>query len=444
MQQKARAAALLPFGVFIALFLGTSFLSNNFYSVSMMVPFLGAALFAIFSTRGVTMQERIDIFCKGAGDANIIIMSLIFVLAGAFSALASQIGAVDATVNLGLSVLPHNLLITGLFIIACFISFAIGTSMGTIVALVPIALGIAEKSGSPIALAVGSVVGGAMFGDNLSMISDTTIAATRTQGAELRDKFRMNFKVVLPAAILTSVILLFSSSTGLEVAAQTESYEIAKVLPYVVVLAAALLGSNVVVVLTLGIISAAAIGLIDGSLTYVSMMKSMSDGMMGMAELVIIALLIGGMVEIIRHNGGIDYLINLIGKRVKSQKGAELGIASLVSAVDVCTANNTIAIVACGPIAKNISDKYGLKPKRVAGIMDMFSCSVQGIIPYGAQLLAASTAASITPFEIMKYLYYPYLMGVAALMAILFYKKKKEKSAAPGSTSVHEKCDALV
>jgi len=371
------------------------------------------------------MNERIEIFCKGAGDSNIIIMSLIFVLAGAFSTLASQIGAVDATVNLGLSILPHNLLIMGLFTIACFISFAIGISMGTIVALVPIALGIAEKSGNPIALAVGSVVGGAMFGDNHSMISDTTIAATRTQGAELRDKFRMNFKVVLPAAVLTAAILLFSGSAEGVTTAQTGTISIAKVVPYMVVLAAALLGSNVVVGLTLGIVSAAAVGLVDGSLTYVSMMKSMADGMMRMAELVIIALLIGGMVEIIRHNGGIDYLINLIGKRVKSQKGAELGIASLVSAVDVCTANNTIAIVACGPIAKNISDKYGLEPKRVAGIMDMFSCSVQGIIPYGAQLLAASTAAAITPFEIMKYLYYPYLMGVAALMAILFYKKKK-------------------
>lgn len=423
MQTNGRAVALLPFGVFIALFLGASFLSNDFYSVSMMVPFLGAALFSIFSTRDISMHDRLGIFCKGAGDPNIVTMSLIFVLAGAFSSLASKIGAVDATVNLGLSILPQNMLVTGIFIIACFISFAIGTSMGTIVALVPIALGIAAKSGSPVALAVGAVVGGAMFGDNLSMISDTTIAATRTQGAELRDKFRMNFKVVLPAAIATAVILVFSSTSG-GITSAPGAYSISKILPYITVLVAALVGTNVVLVLTLGIVFAAAVGLIDGSLTYITMMKTMSEGIMGMAELVIISLLIGGMVELIRHNGGITFLINFIGKRVSTKKGAELGIATLVSAVDVCTANNTIAIVACGPIAKNISDKYELEPKRVAGIMDMFSCTVQGVVPYGAQLLAASTAAAVMPFEIMKYLYYPYLMGVCALLAIVFYKKK--------------------
>lgn len=424
MQARGRAAALLPFGVFIALFLGTSLITKDFYSVSIMVPFLVAALFAIFTTRGVSMPERMKIFCKGAGDPNIVMMSLIFVLAGAFSALARQIGAVDATVNLGLSILPQNILVAGLFVIGCFISFSIGTSMGTIVALVPIALGVAEKSGNPIALAVGAVVGGAMFGDNLSMISDTTIAATRSQGAELRDKFRMNFKVVLPAAIITLAILLVVSASGGASTAVASSYSLYKIAPYAAVLVAALAGANVIVVLVLGLAAAAAIGLVDGSLTFVTMMKTASDGMMGMADLVIIALLIGGMVELIRHNGGVDYIIHLISSRVSSRKGAELGIAGLVSTVDACTANNTIAIVACGPIAKNIAHKYNLEPKRVAGIMDMFSCSVQGIIPYGAQLLSAATAAAISPFEIMGYLYYPYLMGIAALLAILFYKKR--------------------
>lgn len=422
-QPQGRAAALLPFGIFILLFLGTSLIAKDFYSVSVMVPFLIASLFAIFTTRNTSMHDRLKIFCKGAGESSIITMSLIFILAGAFSALSRQMGAVESTVNFGISMIPHSILIAGLFVISCFISFSIGTSMGTIVALAPIALGIAEQSDNPIALAIGAVVGGSMFGDNLSMISDTTIAATRTQGAELRDKFRMNVKVVLPAAIITIVALILVSNPSSDAVQQANFYHLYKIIPYAVVIAAALMGANVIVVLSLGIVAAGAIGLIDGSMPYIKLMQTASEGMMSMADLVIIALLIGGMVEIIKHNGGVNYLINKISSKVNSRKGAELGIAGLVATVDACTANNTIAIVACAPIARNISQKYNLEPKRVAGIMDMFSCTVQGSIPYGAQLLSAATAVAISPFEIMQFLYYPYLMGICALTAILIYKK---------------------
>jgi Na+/H+ antiporter NhaC len=352
-------------------------------------------------------------------------MCLIFILAGAFAEIAKAMGAVESTVNLGLTYLPGNILVSGIFVIACFISLSIGTSMGTIATLVPIAVGISQKTGIPLALIVGAVVGGSMFGDNLSMISDTTIAATRTQGCEMKDKFRMNFLVVLPAAIITAILLGIVSigkGTALE---GSYSYDLVKVLPYVAVLAAALAGMNVLYVLIGGSIFAGAIGLLNGSFDIIGLFQATAKGIGGMSELVIISLIIGGMVELIKHNGGIDFILNLINKRIKSKRGAELGIAALVSLVDICTANNTIAIVTVGPIAKDIADKFGVDPKRSASILDMFSCVFQGIIPYGAQLLSAASLAGLSSLSIMSYLYYPYLMGISALIAIIFVPKLK-------------------
>lgn len=422
---KGKASALIPLLIFITIFVVLSALSGDFYAVPVIVPFLIAAIAALLMNRKISINEKLDIFCKGAGETNIILMCLIFILAGAFAEIAKAMGAVEATVNLGLTYLPSNILVSGIFIIACFISLSIGTSMGTIATLVPIAVGISQKTGIPLALIVGAVVGGSMFGDNLSMISDTTIAATRTQGCEMKDKFRMNFFVVLPAAIATAVILGIVSIGKGSTLDSNYSFDIIKVLPYVAVLVAALSGVNVLYVLVGGSAFAGTIGLLYGSFDIIGLFQSAAKGIGGMSELVIISLIIGGMVELIKHNGGIDFILNLVTRRVKSRAGAELGIAALVSLVDICTANNTIAIVTVGPIAKDIADKFGIEPRRSASILDMFSCAFQGIIPYGAQLLSAASLAGLSSLSIMGYLYYPYLMGICALIAILFVRNKK-------------------
>jgi Na+/H+ antiporter NhaC len=417
---RGNPAALIPFLIFVVIFTSTSIVSRDFYAMPVTVPFLIAALCAVFMNKKFSISDKLDTFCKGAGNIDIILMCLIFILAGAFSEVAKAMGAVESTVNLGLTYLPANVLVAGVFVIACFISLSIGTSMGTIVALVPIATGISSKLGMSPALIVAAVVGGSMFGDNLSMISDTTIAATRTQGCEMRDKFKMNFLIVLPAAIISMLIFAFitagmnSSITG------SYSYNILAVIPYVAVLIAALLGLNVLYVLVGGTIFSGAIGILTGSFNMLTFLQSIGKGIASMSDLVIISLIIGGMVELIKQNGGIDFLLHFITSKVKSKKGAELGIAALVSLVDICTANNTIAIVTVGPIAKDISDKYDIEPRRSASILDMFSCVFQGIIPYGAQLLSAAALAKITSFDIMRYLYYPYLMGISALVAIIF------------------------
>jgi Na+/H+ antiporter NhaC len=419
-KEKGNILALSPLLVFALVFILISVISKDFYAVPVTVPFLIAAIFAVFMNRRVSINEKINIFCKGAGESNIILMILIFILSGAFAEIAKAMGAVESTVNLGLTLLPGNILVTGIFIIACFIAISIGTSMGTIVALVPIATGIAGKTSIPIALIVGAVVGGAMFGDNLSMISDTTIAATRTQGCEMKDKFRMNFFIVLPAAIITAILFAVIATGNGNITSSVYSYNLVKILPYIAVLGTALAGMNVILILVGGIVFAGGIGILTGAVNLIEVFQSIAKGIGGMSELVVISLIIGGMVELIKYNGGIDFLLNFITKRIKSKKGAELGIAALVSLVDICTANNTIAIVTAGPIAKDIAEKYDIEPKRSAGILDMFSCVFQGIIPYGAQLLSAATLAGISPFQIMKYLYYPYLMGISALIAILF------------------------
>ncbi|MEG2738447.1 Na+/H+ antiporter NhaC family protein [Clostridium sp.] len=426
---KGNPWALLPLLVFITVYVGISLIANDFYAVSVIIPFLISAIVALLMNRKVNFEEKLNRFCKGAGDSNIILMILIFVLAGAFAQVAKSMGAVDSTVNLGLSVLPPNILVSGIFVVACFIALSVGTSMGTIVALVPIAVGISDKTGIAIAIVVGAVVSGAMFGDNLSIISDTTIAATRTQGCEMRDKFKMNFKIVLPAAIITAIIFTVITAGTDTYALGSYDYSLVKILPYIGVLALALLGVNVIFVLSSGIVLAGVIGIATGSFDIIGLFSNMAEGISGMSELIIISLLIAGTITLIKHNGGIDFILHKGLKRFKTRRGAELGIGALVSLVDVCTANNTIAIVTVGPIAKDISNEFDLEPKRVAGIMDMFSCAFQGIIPYGAQLISAAGLAAISPFEIMRYLFYPYLMGISVVIAIFIYwGRNKEKN----------------
>lgn len=426
MKKQGKALALLPLGVFILVYLGASIIAKDFYAVSVVVPFLAAALVALIMNKKVSFDNKIETFCKGAGNSNIILMVIIFILAGAFAEVAKTMGAVDSTVNLGLSLLPSNVLIAGLFIIACFIALSVGTSVGTIVSLVPIAVGVADKTGVLPAIAVAAVVSGAMFGDNLSIISDTTIAATRTQGCEMKDKFKMNFKIVLPAAIITTLIFVFISKGAGTTTIEALDFNIIKIVPYIAVILSALLGVNVILVLLGGILVAGVIGFAYGSFNLLGFFGAISSGISGMSELIIISLLIAGTIEIIKFNGGIDFILNKGLKGFKTKRGAEYGIATLVSLVDVCTANNTVAIVTVGPIAKDISNEFELEPKRVAGIMDMFSCVFQGIIPYGAQLISAAGLAAISPFEIMKYLFYPYLMGISAVIAIWLFWRKRE------------------
>lgn len=426
MKKQGNALALLPLGVFILVYLGSSIIANDFYAVSIVVPFLAAALVALIMNRKEKFDSKLDIFCKGAGNSNIILMVIIFILAGAFAEVAKTMGAVDATVNLGLSLLPSNVLIAGLFIIACFIALSVGTSVGTIVSLVPIAVGVADKTGVLPAIAVAAVVSGAMFGDNLSIISDTTIAATRTQGCEMKDKFKMNFKIVMPAAILTTLIFIFISRGSGVAEVEVLEFNIIKIVPYIAVIISALAGVNVILVLLGGILVSGIIGFAYGSFGLIGLFDSIASGILGMSELIIISLLIAGTIELIKFNGGIDFILNKGLKSFKTKRGAEYGIATLVSLVDVCTANNTVAIVTVGPIAKDISNEFDLEPKRVAGIMDMFSCAFQGMIPYGAQLISAAGLASLSPFSIMKYLVYPYLMGISAIIAIWIYWRKKE------------------
>lgn len=416
--KEGNAVALLPLGVFLLLFLGTGLMTRDFYKMPVLVAFMIAAGCAFLLNRKENFSNKIEIFCKGAGNSNIILMCMIFILAGAFGNVAKEMGAVESTVNLSLSLLPPNLLIGGLFIIACFISISMGTSVGTITALAPIGVGIAQKTGIPVALVIGAIVGGGMFGDNLSMISDTTIAAVRTQGCELRDKFKVNFLIVLPAAIIAIIILTIMTANYKVDISGVYSYDIVKILPYIFILTGALIGINVFLLLGGGIIFASTIGIFTGTFDFFGAMNAASQGMMGMEDLAMLSIVIGGTLELIKFNGGIDFLLNFITSRIKTKKGAELGIAGLVSIIDLCTANNTIAIVMAGPLAKNIGDKYKIDSRRIASILDIFSSSVQGLIPYGAQLLSAAGLAAISPIEILKYVHYPMLMGIFGLIAI--------------------------
>ena len=420
---KRPILALLPIVVFLILYLVSSVISGDFYKMPVPVSFLVASVVALSMNAKRKFKDRTETYLKGMGNSGIMMMCLIFILAGVFANLAKTMGAVDATVNIGIGLLPPNILIAGIFIIGCFISLSVGTSLGTVVALTPVAIGIAEQTGIQAGLALGAVIGGAMFGDNLSFISDTTIAAARTQGCKMQDKFRVNFLIVLPAAIITFIIYLLINKHSLTLPNEAETaYQWLKILPYIFVLLAALVGINVFIVLLIGSVLAGVIGLSIGSFDGWGMVNSIGDGINGMSEIIIISILVGGMVEIIRYNGGIDYIIKLIGKNTHSKKGAEFSLALLTSIVNVFTANNTITILMVGPLAKDISSQYGIKPRRAASILDTFSCFMQGMLPYGAQILAAIglAGATVSPFEIMSYLFYPYLMGFISVLAIAF------------------------
>ncbi|MDF9828791.1 Na+/H+ antiporter NhaC family protein [Parabacteroides sp. PF5-6] len=411
--------ALIPLAVFLFTYLIVSILVGDFYKMPITVAFLISSVVAIALSKGGKVTNRIEQFCRGAANSNIMLMVIIFILAGAFAQTTKVMGAVDATVNLSMSLLPSNLLAPGIFIAACFISISVGTSVGTIVALAPVAVGIAMRSGMPEAFMLGVVVSGAMFGDNLSFISDTTIVATRTQGCEMSDKFKMNVRIALPIAILTVLFYTFMG-WGIETSYTPEAIEWIKVIPYLVVLVTAICGVNVTIVLLIGILLSGIVGLSSGSFTLWDWTQSMGDGIRNMGELIIVTLLAGGMLEMIRYNGGIDWIILKLTARIRTAKGAEGSIAALVSFANLCTANNTIAIIMAGPIAKDISDRFRVDPRKSASILDMFSCFVQGIIPYGAQLLMAAGLSHISPIEIMQYLYYPYLLGIGGVLAIIF------------------------
>ncbi|WML39212.1 Na+/H+ antiporter NhaC family protein [Neobacillus sp. OS1-2] len=415
---KGHLWALLPFAVFLILFLGAGIVTGDFYKFPVIVAITMAAAVALAMNRKVSFNSKVEIFTKGAGDANIMLMVVIFLLAGAFSEVAKGMGAVDSTVNLALSVVPQNLLMVGIFIIACFISLAMGTSMGTIVALAPIGVGISDQTDISLALSMAAVIGGAMFGDNLSFISDTTIAAVRTQGTKMKDKFKVNFLIVLPAAIITCVILGVLT-IGEQANITQQSFHWIKILPYLSVLITALAGINVFIVLSLGIVFSGAIGVVDGSYQLMNVIQKIGDGMAGMYEISFLAILIAGMVEIIKHNGGIDFLLYKVTRNIKSKRGAEFSIAGLICLTDLSTANNTISIIITGPLAKDISDQYEIDPRKSASLLDLFSCCIQGIIPYGAQLLVAAGVASISPISILHYSYYPILIGLCGIIAIL-------------------------
>ena len=430
---KGNPLALLPIVVFLVLFVGSGIITGDFHQMPVLVAFMIASGVALLFNKNEKFDTKMDIFCKGAGDPNIVLMLVIFLLAGAFGSVAKAMGGVDSTVNLSLSVLPPNLLVAGLFIIGSFISISMGTSVGTIAALAPIGLGIAEKTGIPVALVTGAIVGGAMFGDNLSMISDTTIAACRTQGCDLKDKFKVNFLIVLPAAILTVILLAVMTSGYKGSMGQTYSYEFIKVVPYIAVLVGALCGVNVFVLLGGGILFAGVVGMATGSLDLSALIQAISGGMAGMQELCILVLIVGGVVGLMKHNEGIDFLLHFITSRINSKKGAEFGIAALVSVVDLCTANNTIAIVTAGPLAKDIAEQYDIDPRKTASILDIFSACWQGMIPYGAQLVTAAGIVGVSAVEIIKYLHYPMLMLVCGIGSIIFgipkLKKTKEDTS---------------
>ena len=421
---KPNGWALMPLVVFLCLYLVTSLIVNDFYKVPITVAFMVASIYAVATTKGLSLNDRILQYSSGAANKNIMLMLWIFILAGAFAQSAKAMGAIDATVNLTLLLLPDNLLLAGIFLASCFISLSIGTSVGTIVALVPVAAGIAAKTDVNLAFMTALVIGGAFFGDNLSFISDTTIAATRTQGCIMRDKFRVNFMIAVPAALLVFIYYIIYG-VHVESANEIQSIEWAKVIPYLIVLGTAIAGMNVTLVLLLGLLSTGVIGLIYGSFDLFGWFASMGEGITGMGELIIITLMAGGMLELIRFNGGVDYILHRLTQHVKNKRGAELSIAALVSLANFCTANNTIAIITVGPLANNIAEQFKVDKRKSASVLDIFSCVVQGIIPYGAQMLIAAELTQLSPISIIGYLYYPITLGIIALLSILFRYPKR-------------------
>lgn len=410
--------ALSPLAVFLGLYLVSSIIANDFYRIPISAAFLIASVYGIIICRGKSLEERVSTFSEGAGNKNVLLMIWIFVLAGAFAATAKQIGAIDATVNLALKVLPGKLLFAGLFLASCFISMSIGTSVGTIVALVPVAAGIAHEIEVSAAFVTAIVVGGAFFGDNLSFISDTTIAATRTQNVSMRDKFKVNMRIVGPAAILMTVLYIFLGRS-VSVVPEAGAADLILLLPYLLVIILAISGVEVSAVLTIGMTVNALIGFTQGSLDWSSWLESIGSGISEMGDLIIVTMLAGGMLEIIRTNGGLDFIVSSMTKRIRGKRGAELSIAGLVSLANICTANNTIAIITTGRIANDITKRFGLDPRKTASILDTFSCLIQGLIPYGAQLLMAAGLAGVSSISIIAHLYYPFIMGICAFGAIL-------------------------
>lgn len=424
MSNKKGLLALSPLMVFIALYLITSLVARDFYKVPITVAFMVASIYAVATSWNFPLPKRIDMFSKGAGTSNMMMMLWIFVLAGAFANSAKTMGSIDATVNMTLCLLPGSMLMAGLFLASCFISLSIGTSVGTIVALVPIAAGLATSTASSIPMMTAVVVGGAFFGDNLSFISDTTIVATSTQGCRMSDKFRVNSFIVMPAAFLILLVYVFTGA-GIQSPADIPDVAFVKVIPYLVVLVCAVFGMNVMAVLTIGLVLTGTIGMIDGTYDLYGWFGAMGDGILGMSELIIVTMLAGGLLEIVRCNGGIEYIISKMSAHIKTKRGAEFSIAALVSLTDICTANNTVAIITVGGIAKQIGDRFGVDNRKCASILDTFSCCMQGIIPYGAQMLMAAGLAKLNPIEIIPYLYYPLAVGVMALLAILFRYPKR-------------------
>ncbi|MBR1485620.1 MAG: Na+/H+ antiporter NhaC family protein [Prevotella sp.] len=418
MKRMQGLLALSPLMVFVVLYLATSLVARDFYKVPITVAFVAASVWAVAITRG-KLRRRINIFSRGAGTPEMMLMIWIFILAGAFASAAGAMGSIDATVSLTLSLLPSQMLLPGLFLAACFISLSIGTSVGTIVALTPLAAGVAVQTGASVPMLTAVVVGGSFFGDNLSFISDTTIISTQTQGCQPQDKFKVNSFIVAPAVLLV-LAAYFVMGQGLQAPDQVPVVDFWKVIPYLMVLATAIAGLNVMAVLTLGIVLTGLIGLTTGAYADVfGWLQAMGQGITGMGELIIITLLAGGLLELIKHNGGIDAIIGWLTRRISGKRGAELSIGALVAIVDVCTANNTVAIITVGGIAHKIGQHYGLDPRKCASLLDTFSCFTQGLLPYGAQLLMAAGLASVSPLGIIPYLYYPMAIGVAAVLAIL-------------------------
>ena len=416
---------LSPLLVFFLLYVTTSVAVGDFYKMPVTVAFMAACTWAFIVCRPRRFSERIERFSRGAAHSNIMMMVWIFVLAGAFAQSAKYIGSVDATVNLTLSLLPANMVLAGVFLAACIISLSIGTSVGTIVALMPVAVGLADKAGAPLALMAGGVIGGAFFGDNLSFISDTTIASTRTQGCAMQDKFKANFAIVFPAALLVLALYVYLG-WDLAPVTITQETEWLKVLPYLLVLGTALCGMNVMKVLILGIISTGTVAAIGSKFTLMDWVSSMGNGMTGMGELIIVTLMAAGMLELIRYNGGLTYIVKHLTACIRGKRGAECSIALMAALANFCTANNTVAIVAVGNIARSVAQKYGISAPRSASLLDTASCVIQGILPYGAQLLMGSALAGITAFAIIPYLFYPFVMGISALIFILFGLAEKK------------------
>ncbi|WP_130861062.1 Na+/H+ antiporter NhaC family protein [Bacilliculturomica massiliensis] len=430
--RKGNPMALLPIGVFLLIFIGTGVLMGDFYSMPAIVGFLIALLVAFLQNRKLNFSEKFAVVARGVGDENIIIMCLIFLVAGGFSGSVTAAGGVESVVNLGLSILPGKIAVVGLFIIGCFISVSMGTSMGTIAVLAPIAAEISGKTGFALPVCISAVCCGAMFGDNLSMISDTTIAAVRTQGCEMKDKFKANFFIVLPAAILTMIILFALTMQGDFEITEALPYNIFKVVPYMIVLFGALIGINVFVVLISGIAASLVVGVFTGTIPLSQIFTAVGGGVTGMYDITVISITVACIISLVKENGGVDFILNLIRSKIRSRKGGQLGIAALASLVDISTANNTVAIVMAGPIAREISEEFDISPVRSASLLDIFTSVFQGLIPYGAQLLSAAAFTGLTPFDIIPYMFYPVLMAVSALCFIAFRKDRKEKKEQQG------------